>query len=803
ASAGHYTAYTRHPLTQAWHYLNDETCSEQVLQQEDYRNAYILFYRGTGQRFDRGRRNMALVAYASSDSESDEKEEKEDGTGDSLFASLPRPSKRAAREGDEEGEIEGFVRDHHFKGDEEPPPPKKKLRPPVRISIPTLIPDGEIEEEDKESNKKEIEGDEGRRSGLMALLPPPANPFARKTKEPKTVTATTTSLVPRSVAPQKKGKVEKPVVRDGDDEAEEEAEEGEAMIDFFSLDRSSSPSPPPTYEPIPLVPLAPSCTFPKESIVPGPAVEVGPPGPPSPPVEMPGPSPSLKLNEEALVKLEGRGRRRGEEIEIMDVKADDVMPPIEQILTKQLSQEVKSFGGRRGPGPSSQQRRKHQITYLAHQAKERELDLKNEWAQNRMTRRQTQANETFLPVMSADNPVIKEETFDSPSPTVEDGEQVHNVCRMPLFATCLSGQDEVQIGSPEDCVLGCPWSPENAKNAGEALHLISEELIASEESSSKDEESQSELKLEVAVNPQDISVAATHRNDPCAAEVETESTTGTIDYICELDGESSDHKECKTVKRERSAICRPGLTFSCIICGCEFRLKSALADHIKSTHSGERPFKCSSCNKTFTSEVNLRVHTRCHSDEEPYRCDICANAFKWKGNLLKHMTLVHSDERPFKCDICGETYKLKYVLDRHKIRHQERRFECGTCSTVFFQEYDLRRHEVCHSDAKPYRCEECGREFKRKRGLLYHQTSHSEVKSFVCEFCGKAFKRKKELLYHHTSHSEVKPFKCEFCGKGFKWKKDVISHCRAKHKDTSKAREVVETPLKSIEWNVP
>jgi len=40
-------------------------------------------------------------------------------------------------------------------------------------------------------------------------------------------------------------------------------------------------------------------------------------------------------------------------------------------------------------------KRKHQITYLAHEAKAREQELQNQWAQNRMSRRQTQSKYGF------------------------------------------------------------------------------------------------------------------------------------------------------------------------------------------------------------------------------------------------------------------------------------------------------------------------------------------------------------------------------------------------------------------------
>ncbi|XP_043480258.1 uncharacterized protein LOC122509966 isoform X1 [Leptopilina heterotoma] len=43
-SAGHYTAYARNPRTDLWHYYNDEETSKKKPHDEDFSNAYILFY---------------------------------------------------------------------------------------------------------------------------------------------------------------------------------------------------------------------------------------------------------------------------------------------------------------------------------------------------------------------------------------------------------------------------------------------------------------------------------------------------------------------------------------------------------------------------------------------------------------------------------------------------------------------------------------------------------------------------------------------------------------------------------------
>ncbi|XP_014252681.1 ubiquitin carboxyl-terminal hydrolase 15-like isoform X2 [Cimex lectularius] len=64
-SSGHYTSYTQHPHTGEWHYFNDNEFVKQCPQDEDYSNAYILFYKKQGVKtpaFDPEDINLAIPA---------------------------------------------------------------------------------------------------------------------------------------------------------------------------------------------------------------------------------------------------------------------------------------------------------------------------------------------------------------------------------------------------------------------------------------------------------------------------------------------------------------------------------------------------------------------------------------------------------------------------------------------------------------------------------------------------------------------------------------------------------------------
>lgn len=82
--------------------------------------------------------------------------------------------------------------------------------------------------------------------------------------------------------------------------------------------------------------------------------------------------------------------------QILDLHEHDIKPDNKEWYQNALLQ---------GTGPEEQEavkavpggilKRKHQITYLAQQAKANEQQLKNLWAQNRATRQQTQSKYGF------------------------------------------------------------------------------------------------------------------------------------------------------------------------------------------------------------------------------------------------------------------------------------------------------------------------------------------------------------------------------------------------------------------------
>lgn len=127
----------------------------------------------------------------------------------------------------------------------------------------------------------------------------------------------------------------------------------------------------------------------------------------------------------------------------------------------------------------------------------------------------------------------------------------------------------------------------------------------------------------------------------------------------------------------------------CFICSLFFQC------HINS-HTGVRPFHCSTCQKSFRYSSTLKNHIRLHS-EKPYKCHLCNEVFLRHDTLVRH-EFRHTGAKPFECDICKATFSFKDYLKCHMRKHLgNKAVSCPTCGRECCDYNSLRRHLATHT----------------------------------------------------------------------------------------------------------
>jgi len=165
-------------------------------------------------------------------------------------------------------------------------------------------------------------------------------------------------------------------------------------------------------------------------------------------------------------------------------------------------------------------------------------------------------------------------------------------------------------------------------------------------------------------------------------------------------------------------------------------------------HMGDKPYKCSLYDKSFTTSSQLQSHKRhVHSNRRPYDCRYCGKMFKSSHNLKDHV-YTHTGAKPYSCRHCSDCFRQIGHLKRHLLKsHNEGAwFTCHICQKKFSHGGSLKDHVLRHEGMKPYVCDECSKSFCTAFELKSHQLKHSDYKQFCCGSCGKYYKYKQYVL---------------------------------------------------------
>ncbi|XP_022911123.1 zinc finger protein OZF-like isoform X2 [Onthophagus taurus] len=249
-------------------------------------------------------------------------------------------------------------------------------------------------------------------------------------------------------------------------------------------------------------------------------------------------------------------------------------------------------------------------------------------------------------------------------------------------------------------------------------------------------------------------------------------------YICKFCGKKfSSHRSWYTHFKHHT-----GRRFNCEICSEGFDKRSDFINH-KQSHRGMN--KCPICGKIFLYKAVLDRHIKQHNnlcEKQVFECNVCGLQTKLKCKLMEHMR-IHTGERPFKCLFCNKTFTQSSTLSTHVkgVHSKERPFTCEICGRSYAVRGQYTAHIRTHSADIPKNCvcSYCGKSFRIESKLQAHIKTHTGEKPIVCHVCSKRFSELNGLKKHMRTHTGEKPYECVICQKRFSQKYNMTIHYKS------------------------